>query len=353
MFDLLSEESLEQFYSGQHTVALFLLIVGLLFVLGKAADILVGEAVVLSERSGLPKVVIGATIVSLGTTSPEAAVSVLAALQGDPGLALGNAVGSIICDTGLILGVAVLIDPPLLPKAIVDRQGWLQLGAGVMLVAACWPRDGSSPLAGGGTLTQLTGVGFLVLLATYLYLSVRWARDASGHVTAELEEIEKETGDASAPTSVIAAKLFTSIVAVVLVSHVLIPAIKIAAERIGVPASIVAATLVAFGTSLPELVTAVAASRKGHGDLAVGNVIGADILNVLFVAGASAAATPAGLHASPDFFRILFPAMLAVLVVFRVGARLSGTRMQRPFGWALVATYVVAMVLSYSVLIGR
>lgn len=351
MLDLLSEENLEQFYSGQNTAALFFLIVGLLFLLGKAADILVGEAVVLSERSGLPKVVIGATIVSLGTTSPEAAVSVLAALQGDPGLALGNAVGSIICDTGLILGVAVLIDPPLLPRAIVDRQGWLQLGAGLMLAAACWPRDGGNPLVGGGTLTQLTGVGFLFLLAAYLYLSVRWARDASGHVAAEIEEIQEETGDASAPTSIVAAKLLSSIVAVVLVSHVLIPAIKIAAERIGVPASIVAATLVAFGTSLPELVTAVAASRKGHGDLAVGNVIGADILNVLFVAGASAAVTPAGLHASPDFFRILFPAMLVVLVVFRIGVQLSGTRMRRSFGWVLVATYLAAMVLSYSVLV--
>ena len=110
------------------------------------------------------------------------------------------------------------------------------------------------------------------------------------------------------------AKLILAIGAVVLLSHVLIPAIKIAAERIGVPASIVAATLVAFGTSLPELVTAVVASRKGHGDLAVGNVIGADILNVLFVAGASAAVTREGLQASPDFFRILFPAMLLVLV---------------------------------------
>ena len=96
MFDFLSEEALEHFFDNQNIIVLFACIAGLLLALGKAADKLVGEAVILSERSGLPKVVIGATIVSLGTTSPEAAVSVLAALQGDPGLALGNAVGSII-----------------------------------------------------------------------------------------------------------------------------------------------------------------------------------------------------------------------------------------------------------------
>ena len=118
----------------------------------------------------------------------------------------------------------------------------------------------------------------------------------------------------------------------------------------GVPSAIVAATLVAFGTSLPELVTAVTASLKGHGDLAVGNVIGADILNVLFVAGVSAAVTPAGLAAPSDFFRILFPAMLGVLVVFRVGVLTSGERLQRPFGFVLLATYVAAIVLSYSAL---
>jgi cation:H+ antiporter len=111
----------------------------------------------------------------------------------------------------------------------------------------------------------------------------------------------------------------------------------------------VAATLVAFGTSLPELVTAVTAARRGHGDLAVGNVIGADILNVLFVAGASAAVTKGGLHAGGHFFTLLFPAMIAVLLVFRIGIFVSGDWMKRGFGLVLLAVYALVSLLSYIV----
>ncbi len=317
----------------------------ILALLGKAADWLVGEAVVLSERSGLPKVIIGATVVSLGTTAPEVAVSVLAALKGQPGLALGNAVGSVICDTGLILGLACLIKPLKMPRAIVNRQGWLQFAAGWLLIAACWPWGNGNPFEVGGNLPQKFGFVFLGLLLVYLAMSVRWAKSAGG--VTELEEFET---DAAAPMGVVIVKLLVAIGAVVGASHLLIPAIQEAALRMGVPDGVVAATLVAFGTSLPELVTAVTAARKDHGDLAIGNVIGADILNVLLVAGASAAVTPTGLVASPSFFRVLLPGMLLVLIVFRVGVSLSGDRMKRPLGAVLLVVYLAVMVLSYTLL---
>lgn len=107
--------------------------------LWRGADLLVREAVTLSERSGIPKVVVGATVVSLGTTTPETAVSVMAAVRGQPELALGNAVGSIICDTGLILGLACLLRPLPLNRRIVNRLGWIQLSAGLGLVTASLP----------------------------------------------------------------------------------------------------------------------------------------------------------------------------------------------------------------------
>jgi len=339
------EEALHQFFDDRSTWVLFGLIGVSLAVLAKAADKLVGEAVVLSERSGLPKVIIGATIVSLGTTAPEAAVSVLAALQGDPGIALGNAAGSIICDTGLILGIACLIKPLKLPRQIVNRQGWLQLGSGVLLVAMCWPwaawpwQLGGNPLKIGGVLPQAIGCLFVVLLLGYLWLSVYWARHSSEEV--HLEEFEK---DAAAPLGVVVGKLLIAVLLVVVASHLLVQAISIVAVRLGVPSAVIAATLVAFGTSLPELVTAVVAARKDHGDLAVGNIIGADILNVLFVAGTSAAVTTGGLVAPASFFQALFPAMLLVLVVFRVGVMFSGDRLRRPFGVVSIVVYTVAMV---------
>ena len=134
---------------------------------------------------------------------------------------------------------------------------------------------------------------------------------------------------------------------VVVSSKLLIPLVRETALRLAVPESIIGATLVAFGTSLPELVTAVTAVRKGHGALAVGNVIGADILNVLFVAGAAAAVTPGGLMAPAHFFRLLFPAMLLVLAVFRIGVLTSGTHLKRPFGIVLLAAYTAVTLISY------
>ena len=329
-----------------HTIWLFVIIAITLYLLGKGADILVDEAVTLSTRWGIPQTLIGATIVSLGTTTPEAAVSVLAAIQGDPGIALGNAVGSIICDTGLILGTAALIAPLPLNRKIVNRQGWLQLGAGFLLVIACLPFGSlGTTFSAGGRLPQVVGFVFLILLAAYMWQSIRWSRDADSDSTMEAEQPHDE----SANTVLVVVKLLFGILLVVAASSVLIPAVKIVAERVRVPESIIAATLVAFGTSLPEFVTAVTAARRGHGALAVGNVIGADILNVLFVAGAAAAVTGGGLEAPTHFFRLLFPLMLFILIVFRVGIFVSGDRLKRPFGIILIAAYLFVTILSYRI----
>ena len=337
---------LESKLGNLHTIWLFVIIAITLYLLGKGADILVDEAVTLSTRWGIPQTLIGATIVSLGTTTPEAAVSVFAAVQGDPDIALGNAVGSIICDTGLILGTAALIAPLPLNRKIVNRQGWLQLGAGFLLVIACLPFGSlGTTFSAGGRLPQVMGFVFLILLALYMWQSIRWSRDADSDSTMEAEQ----THDASANTALVVVKLLFGILLVVASSSVLIPAVKIVAERVRVPESIIAATLVAFGTSLPEFVTAVTAARRGHGALAVGNVIGADILNVLFVAGAAAAVTGGGLEAPTHFFRLLFPLMLFILIVFRVGIFVSGDRLKRPFGVILIAAYLFVTILSYRI----
>ena len=332
-------------FAEMHLALLVLVIVVALYVLGKAADWLVDEAVELSERSHIPKTVIGATVVSLGTTTPEAAVSVLAALQGAPGLALGNAVGSVICDTGLILGVACLISPLRLDRNIVNRQGWIQFFAGVVLVLACVPWGAPmSAFTLGGHLPRWVGLLFLAALALYMFQSIRWAKQDSAAAREAAEAHSHETHD---PLWLTLIKLAAAVAIVVLSAQVLIPAVTEAATRLNVPESIIAATLVAFGTSLPELVTSVTAARRGHGELAVGNVVGADILNVLFVSGAAAAATPGGLIAAPHFFRVLFPAMLFVLLVFRVGIAFSGKEMRRPFGYVLLGAYGVYLLVSY------
>ena len=345
------EALVEQFVHHLSSPFLAALIVISMVLLVRGADILVREAVVLSYRSGIPKVVIGATVVSIGTTTPEAVVSVLAAIQGKPGLALGNAVGSIICDTGLILGLACLIKPLPLDRRIVNRQGWIQFGAGFLLVFACLPWGGISKVfQDGGNLPQLVGMAFLLLLIIYLWKSISWARsgDTPSEELISVDDIEEEN---SSFLPLVVLKLMLGIAVVVGASWVLIPSVSEAALRMSVPESIIAATMVAFGTSLPELVTALTATFRGHGELAVGNVIGADILNVLFVAGAAAAVTEGGLDAPYHFFTLYFPSMLLVLLVFRIGIFASGERLKRGFGAVMLSTYLVVTIASY--VIGR
>jgi cation:H+ antiporter len=345
------EKHITDFLEPRNTTILLVFIAVTLAVLAKLADIVVEQAVVLSERSGIPKVIVGATIVSLGTTAPEVAVSVLAAFKGNPTLAMGNAVGSIICDTGLILGIACLIRPLTIPSAIANRQGWVQLGSGLLLVLLSIPW--AAPLTpwteeANGSFPRWAGFLFLGLLAVYLYLSVKWSR-STGEASAE-PATESPSEPASAETSVPAwltlVKLFLAIAGVIGTASVLIPAVLIVAERWGVPDSVIALTIVAFGTSLPELVTSVQSARRGHGDLAIGNIIGADVLNALFVAGASAAVSPGGLTVDKPFFWLSFPTMIVVLIVFRIGIFVCKDKLPRSFGIVLLGSYLLYIGLT-------
>lgn len=337
------EQWIEHLLVGLPSLGLLLVIAVMLCTLGKGADWLVDEAVILSSRWGLSKAVIGATIVSIGTTTPEAAVSVLSAQQGEPGLALGNAVGSIICDTGLILGLAALIAPLPFDRALASRLSNVQVGAGILMVAVCLPWSSpASAFTDGGVLPQLAGIVFVILLALYIWQSIRWAGSTPSDTEHTVEADSAKTGSFGTLL-----KLIGAIAIIVISAQILIPAVSIMAERIGVPKHIISATLVAFGTSLPELVTAIAAVRRNHGELVIGNIIGADILNVLFVAGVSASVTPGGLQADGQFFQFLFPAMLFVIIVFRCGIHLSVGSLKRPLGVVLVAAWLFVTVLSY------
>lgn len=326
------------YYEKFPTVVLFVIIAGFLWSLAKGADILVDEAVSLSLHWGIPKAIIGATIVSLGTTLPEVTVSVFAALGGNPDLALGNAIGSIIVDTGLILGLAAMIGELPVDESILNRQGKIQLLVGVLLAIACLPffSDGVT-----GNIPQWMGFVFIGLLVFYLYFSMKWSKMSGIEKNEELKEER-------APIYMQLIKLLFGIVLVILSSKVLIPAVEVTAFRVGIPQAIIAATLVAFGTSLPELITALTAVRKGHGELAVGNIVGADILNVLFVIGSAAAVTSVGLNVPAAFYKLQIPTMLLVLVLFRVFAKSKGNTISRKEGFLLFLFYIVYLVLNFT-----
>ena len=334
----------DAWFDSWHWTVLVAVAVVAMITLMKGADWLVEGASGLAYRLGLPKVIVGATIVSLGTTTPEAAVSVMAAWGGQPGLALGNAVGSIIADTGLIFGVGCLLTQLPADRFVLSRQGWVQFGSAVVLAAICLT---AYVVAGAeAELGRWVGVLFLVGLAAYMYVSVRWSRgQRNGDGVATSEE---HGGDGVGDRSVLLlfAMVMAGLVIVIIAARFLIGSVEEIAGRMQVPQTVIASTLVAFGTSVPELAVGITAIRRKHPEILVGNVIGADILNVLFVIGASAVAAP--LAVQPIFLAIQIPAMLAILILFRVfiarAVRIG--HFERWFGVPLVGLYAAFVILS-------
>jgi cation:H+ antiporter len=333
----------EAFYAARDTWVLWLMTLGSMGLLIVGADRAVAAAAALARALRISKVIIGATIVSLGTTTPETCVSVVAAFRGDGGLALGNAVGSIIADTAFIFGLCAAIR--MLPKDrfVLSRHGWLQTGAGVLLVLVCLGLWAASGDINSVWIPRAVGVAFLVLLAGYLYLSVRWGRQHPETVVDGLIVPDEPVRGAGRIATVLV-WLIVGLALVVAGSEVLIGSAREVCLRLGVPQAVLAVTLVAMGTSLPELVTAITALVKGHEDLSVGNIIGADILNVLFVTGAAATAMP--LKVDPAFFWLYLPAMMVVLLAFRSFIMLPQNRFRRWHGLLLLAMYAVFVALT-------
>jgi len=346
-----------EWFLGAPKPVLLLITAVSMAVLVKGADFLVEGASGLAYRFGMPKVIVGATIVALGTTSPECAVSVMAAWAGEPGLALGNAVGSIIADTGLIFGIGCLLAFLPADRFVLSRQGWVQFSVAVLLAVLCF---GAFALQGDAAeLGRSVGILLLALLVGYLILSVRWSRKhPHGEPFQEPAAVGGAPHAAEAERSIflLLGLVMLGLAIVIVGSHVLIESVSELARQWRVPEVVIAGTLVAFGTSLPELVVGITSIRKGHPELLVGNVIGADILNVLFVVGASAAAAPLPIldpaaRVPAIFLLVHLPTMLAVLLMFRlfIFRAVRKGRFNRWMGWPLVITYVAYLVIQYVV----
>jgi len=339
------EAFLNEFVRGIPTIGLVGIIAFCILLLSKGADWMIDRVVHLARRTGLPRIVIGATIVSLGTTMPEAVVSVMAAWMGNPGLALGNGVGSIIADTGLIFGLTCLLTRVPVNRFILNRTGWVQVGSATLLVVisvAALAITGGEPI-----LQRWVGIFFLALLAGYMYITYLWARQGADVAAIGEEEDNSEIIGLGKCWLM----LLGGLLLVVAAARLLVPSAAEIAYRMGVPDDVIAATMVALGTSLPELMTAITSVRKGHPEIMVGNVVGADVLNCLFVIGAAAAARP--LEVPSNFFQFHFPAMLLILYPFRffIFMNKDGWFKRWQGGW-LLGVYLVYLVLQYAFNIG-
>lgn len=337
---IVDENALSSLVAGLPSVVLLLIIVVCIAMLSKGADWMIDGVVELAHRTGMPRIVIGATIISLGTTTPEAVVSVMAAWMGNPGLALGNGVGSMIANTGFIFGTTCLLAMVPMNRYILNRTGWVQDGAAALLVLI----SVGLLMTGQGVpvLNRWVGFLFLALLVLYMYTTYIWAKQL-GRISVEEEkpkDFELE------PLLKCWIMLLGGLAMVALGARLLVPCAAEIANRLGVPDDVIAATLVAMGTSLPELMTAIAAVRKGHPEITVGNIVGANVLNCLFVVGAAASARP--LSIPQNFYMLHFPTMVLMLISFRffILTDKDGRFKKWQGGW-LLGIYLSYLLIQY------
>lgn len=304
-----------------------------------SADRFIYGAAALSRNLGISTLVIGLTVVGFGTSAPELLVSAFAAAQGNPGLAIGNAVGSNIANIALILGLTALVSPLVVGSRILRREMPLLFGVMAFAGLLLWDRD-LGRLDGLLLLAALAGV-----MAWVIYDGLRVRADTSDPIFAEFEaEIPREVATRRA-----VAWLLLGLVLLLLSARVLVWGAVNVAETLGVSDLIIGLTIIAIGTSLPELAASVVAARQGEPDIAIGNVIGSNMFNLLGVLAFPGLIHPA---AVPEEVLVRdFPVMAGLTILFLVMAfRLKRPgRIGRPGGALLLVTFVGYLVwLGYS-----
>lgn len=303
----------------------------LLFVGGEG---LVRGSVAIAERLGISKLLIGLVIVGFGTSTPELLVSVNAALGGTPEIALGNVVGSNIANVLLIVGVAAVIAPIL---------GWERTAVREALVATLVSLAAFA-LVQGEVITRIEGIAMLVVLSGYLFSSY-WLekrdREAKAfqHEAEEFEDIPL-TRPWLAPVLAIG-----GIVALVFGADMLVEGAVNIARDFGVPDAVIGLSLVAIGTSLPELATAIVAAIRRHSDVVLGNVIGSNIFNILAILGVTVVIQP--IEISARFRDIDTPVMLGAALVL-LGLLFASKKIGRGWGALMLSAYAAYMVFLFS-----
>ncbi|MGY9017881.1 MAG: calcium/sodium antiporter [Alphaproteobacteria bacterium] len=290
-------------------------------------EVLIRGAVGLAKRVGISPFIVGLTIIGFGTSAPEVVVSVDAALSGSPGIAVGNVIGSNIANILLIVGSAALFVPLAVHPDALKRDGTMMAFATVLFIA----------IALMGTATWYHGVVSIIVLVAYLTYSV-WSDRQKNDATAQLHRDKGEQLQSGLPDKVwvMLLALGIGLAALVAGSRFAVIGASAIAREAGISEEVIGITLVAFGTSLPELATAMVAAARKQADVCIGNVIGSNIFNLLGITGAAAIAAPLPFAASVVSFDIWV--LLAVTVLF-LWFMLTGRRIQRWEGAVLLLLY--------------
>ena len=340
----------------EQTISFVLFAVGLAMII-KGSDWFIDSVIWTAKVFRIPYIIIGATIVSVCTTMPETFVSLTASFKGETDVAFGNALGSIALNTGVILGILLVFAKPVIENPTAFRRN----GAFLMGVLAFGLASGI--LAGG--ITRISGLTLVLLLGMFLYTNYRQARrlmrgidsydieetlnPADTQEVAEGAVVDRDEGDIDISRKVILRKIFHFVIgisAVIIGSGLLVDNGIAIAEFLGVPSILIAITFTALGTSLPELVTTITAIRKKASNLGVGNVIGANILNMVQVIGFSALVEPIPLDQDKTLLTFQFPATMLIVGVALAFGIFAKKGYRRWHGILILALYAVFLAFN-------
>jgi cation:H+ antiporter len=319
-------------------IPVLLFIVGLVALI-KGGDWFVDGATGLARRFRLPDIIVGATVVSIGTTLPEVMVSATGALNGQGSMAYGNAIGSIICNTALIAAISVAVNPGPVNTKTMKMPVLFFFGSAAIYCIAAYLL---------GEFTRSLGLLLLAIFAVYMVITVR-----QGIKNPETVETE-ETAEKSKTLWMELLLLVVGAAVIAVGADLLVDNGTLIAKQLGVPETVIALTFVALGTSLPELVTTITSLKKGHASLGIGNVIGANIFNLVLVSGISVTLAPFEVPVGKLLFGqnaslvLDIPLMLTVMLLLTVPALLR-KKLSRWQGVALLVIYAAFCIIQFAI----
>mgnify|MGYP004507760767 CR=1 FL=1 len=320
-------------FTGSNLISVLLLFAAGLILIIKGGDLFVDAATWIAEASGIPKFIIGATVVSFATTLPEMLVSVFAALEGNADIAVGNAVGSVTANTGLIMCLSLIC----MNCAMTRKQFGVKAGILLVTIAVLFgfTRDGQLSVLESAMIL----VFFVIFLAENLIAGHReQGTEAESDVRAKI--------DAKAMVINIG-KFVIGAAAIVLGAQLLIDNGSALARMLNVPDSIIAATMIAIGTSLPELVTTITAIRKKQSSLSVGNIIGANIMDLTLIMPLCALIQGKAMLVERQGMLLDIPACLVISAAALIPALISG-KFKRWTGYLIGGLYIVYLIIMFT-----
>lgn len=317
------------------TLVIILFLIGFLLIT-KGADIFIECTVKIGKKTGISELILGATIVSFATTLPELTVSVFASIDNHTTMSLGNAVGSIICNTGLILGLVAFISPFKVDRKMFFSKSVILLISVIALMI----------LGTNGTITQGDGLLLIVLLSVYMYSNIKSV--SSKNKVGGLSNMRADSCNNSKPNKheslKIGALFVLGLIMMVIGSKLLVDNGVKLASYIGIPQGVISLTVIALGTSLPELVSSLTAIRKNHHGISVGNILGANILNITSVIGISSLINDLPILAQNIRVDFVF---MTILLLTLIIPTIKSSKIYRLQGLVLLVTYIIYIATIY------